>query len=50
MLLKTSTSTNKMRKTKAVYLKRQRLIAETHRQTHAQTHRHAQTHSEIHTE
>ena len=30
----TSTGTNKMRKTNALYLKRQRLITETHRDTH----------------
>ena len=35
--LRTSTGTNKMRKTNAMYLKRQRLIAET--DTHKETHR-----------
>ena len=54
---KTSTGTNKMRKTNALYLKTQRLIAETHRDTHIETHRdtnikkhaHRETHTHIET-
>ena len=42
---KTSTGTNKMRKTNALYLKTQRLIAETHRDTEGHTKTHTETHT-----
>ena len=44
MVSKTSTATNKIRKTNALYLKTQRFIAETH------TEGHRKTHTEIHTQ
>ena len=46
----TSTGTNKMRKTNALYLKTQRLIAETHRDTEGYTKTHTETHTETLTE
>ena len=46
----TSTGTNKMRKTNALYFKRQRLIAETHRYTKRQTHTEKDTHTKTRTE
>ena len=63
-LTKTSTGTNKMRKTNALYLKRQRLIPQTHKDTqrgtdtqrdtqrYTETERHTKTHryAKIHTE
>ena len=43
-----------MRKTNALYLKRQRLIAETYRETHihryTETHRHTERHTQRHTD
>ena len=39
-----------MRKTNALYLKTQRLIAETHRDTEGHTETHTKTHTEAHTE
>ena len=47
---KTSTGTNKMRKTDALYLKTQRLIAQTHRYTKRDTQRHRQTQTDAHRE
>ena len=48
----TSTGTNKMRKTNALYLKTQRLIAETHRDTEGptKTHTHSDTETNIQTQ
>ena len=46
----TSTGTNKMRKTNALYLKTQRLIAETPRDTQRHKQRHRETHAETQTE
>ena len=43
----TSTGTNKMRKTNALYLKTQRLIAETHRDTEGYTMTHSDTHTHL---
>ena len=43
--VKTSTGTNKMRKTNALYLKTQRLITETHRDTEGYTNTHTQRHT-----
>ena len=47
---KTSTGTNKMRKTNALYLKTRRLIAETHRDTNRDTHTETltETNREVH--
>ena len=47
---RTITGTNKMRKTNALYLKTQRLIAETHRDTEGNTETHTKTHTEALTE
>ena len=47
---KTSTGTDKMRKTNALYLKIQRLIAETHRDTEGHTETHTKTQRETHTD
>ena len=46
----TSTGTNKIRKTNALYFKTQRLIAETHLGTHRNTHRDAQRDTQRHRE